>query len=99
MYRLKSTWHVRAEKDLMWRQVALHAIGDRAIDEALGAWERVAFGNASGQLLRLEHAQHLGSPATAARCRFCSSYPFCWDWNHRIAHVRPFIQKHVLVSG
>ncbi len=49
-------------------QVALHTIGDRAIDETLDALGRLAAGPAACPRFRLEHAQHLAGPATAARC-------------------------------
>jgi len=48
--------------------VALHTIGDRAIDETLDALARLAAGPAACPRFRLEHAQHLAGPATAARC-------------------------------
>lgn len=64
-------------------QVAVHAIGDRAVDEVLDAFEEVqqrlrrqegaAGGSAGGAAgsaqppLRIEHAQHISGPAAAAR--------------------------------
>lgn len=45
-------------------QVALHAIGDRGVDEALDA---LGAAPAGSQQHRVEHAQHLSGPAAAAR--------------------------------
>jgi predicted amidohydrolase YtcJ len=49
-------------------QVAVHAIGDRAVDEAIDAFEAASANSSSSRLQhRIEHVQHISSPAAAAR--------------------------------
>ncbi|GBF91437.1 hypothetical protein Rsub_04177 [Raphidocelis subcapitata] len=69
-----------AAADAAGLQVAVHAIGDRAVDDVLSVFEAVAAskagaarprgapgGAAPWRALRMEHAQHISGPRAAAR--------------------------------
>ena len=65
-----------AAADAAGLQVAVHAIGDAAFDDVVGAFEAVVASAAAegaappprgARVLRVEHAQHIGGAAAAAR--------------------------------
>ena len=64
-------------------QLAIHAIGDRAVDEVLDILRGVAANN-SGRVAerrhRVEHAQHLAGPQVLHRivADTCSLYAVCF---------------------
>ena len=56
------------EADAAGLQLAVHAIGDRAVDEVVALYERVIRHNGrQTRRHRIEHVQHIAGPATAAR--------------------------------
>ena len=64
------------EADAAGLQLAVHAIGDRAVDEVVALYERVIRHNGrQTRRHRIEHVQHIAGPATAARMAASVSPP------------------------